>query len=417
MNQGSNSSLFGIVFVAINHSITCMKRLFLPLLALAFTSCNGQVKTNSSKETTGGQSKIIKNHFLEFSYDFFYVQCGLQDKTGNMWFGSAGDGIYLYDGNFFVNFTHKSFINFFLKEDLNHNDILCCMEDKTGNIWFGTRRGLIRYKPNKGKAEGKDFTLFFIPKNTISSSTRTRLPYTAEPYDNFVWSIMEDNSEKIWFGTSKGIYVHNPLTDNENDEPLFTRFFDNDSLINDQQLQLINVMNMLEDRNGNIWFLSAGADAKGVGMERYGAGIVRYDGKSLSQFKPDNLTAFRSVIERKNGDLLFLNDFHGVFSYDGKSFSNLNEKIGITNDTLISMLEDQNGNLWLGHYTSNVKNGGDGGLWCYDGKSLKLFTTKDGLPHNHVMCMVEDRDGNIWFGTRNTGLCRYDGKTFTDYTE
>jgi len=57
------------------------------------------------------------------------------------------------------------------------------------------------------------------------------------------------------------------------------------------------------------------------------------------------------------------------------------------------------------------------GLWYYDGKSLKLFTINDGLPHNHVMCIVSDKEGNIWFGTRNTGLCRYDGKTITNYSD
>ena len=83
----------------------------------------------------------------------------------------------------------------------------------------------------------------------------------------------------------------------------------------------------------------------------------------------------------------------------------------------MSIIEDKNGNLWLGHISDNVKNGGDGGLWRYDGKSLKLFTTKERLHHNHVMCMITDKEGNIWFGTRNTGLCRYDGKTFTNYSD
>src|SRR5687768_11079717 len=105
-------------------------------LTFSFFSCNGQVKTDTpkNKKTNGGQPKIIKNHFLEWPDDFLFVQCGTQDKTGNMWFGTAGNGIYVYDGKSFVNFTHKSFVNFTLKNDLNHNDILCCMEDKTGNI-------------------------------------------------------------------------------------------------------------------------------------------------------------------------------------------------------------------------------------------------------------------------------------------
>jgi ligand-binding sensor domain-containing protein len=383
-------------------------------LTLAFTSCKGQVKTDSPKDNqiTGGKSKFIKNNFFpDLAEEFKFVQCELQDKKGNMWFGTAGNGIYVYNGDSFVNLNYKSFINFSLQNDLNHNDILCCMEDKTGHIWFGTRRGLIQYKPSGAKPEGKDFILYLIPENTISGSTRTRLPYTLQSGDNFVWSIMQDKSGKIWFGTSRGVYVHNPYTDIDNAGPLFKRFFDCHSLTNNQHLQLVNVTSMLEDRNGNIWFVSPYWTAN------KGEGIVRYDGKSLVNFTPDSTYSFRSIIERKNGDLLFLASFNGVYSYDGKTFSNLNEKIGIKNDTIISMLEDGNGNIWFGHISDNAKNGGDGGLWHFDGKSLKLFTIKDGLSHNHVMCMTEDKYGNIWFGTRNTGLCRYDGKTFTNYTE
>lgn len=383
-------------------------------LTFAFTSCKGQVKTDSPKDNqiTGGKSKFIKNNFFpDLAEEFKFVQCELQDKKGNMWFGTAGNGIYVYNGDSFVNLNYKSFINFSLQNDLNHNDILCCMEDKTGHIWFGTRRGLIQYKPSGAKPEGKDFILYLIPENTISGSTRTRLPYTLQSGDNFVWSIMQDKSGKIWFGTSRGVYVHNPYTDIDNAGPLFKRFFDCDSLTNNQHLQLVNVRSMLEDRNGNIWFVSPYWTANKC------EGFVRYDGKSLVNFTPDSTYSFRSIIERKNGDLLFLAAFNGVYSYDGKTFSNLNEKIGIKNDTFISMLEDGNGNIWFGHISDNVKNGGDGGLWHFDGKSLKLFTIKDGLSHNHVMCMTEDKYGNIWFGTRNTGLCRYDGKTFTNYTE
>jgi ligand-binding sensor domain-containing protein len=369
-----------------------------------FVSCEGQ-----NPSSVGGSPKIKKNYFItEFPQESFFVQCGLEDKKGKMWFGTGGNGIYCYDGKSFVNFNHKSFINFSLKEDLNHNDIICCMEDKSGNIWFGTRRGVILYKPSSDKVEAKDFSLILIPANAISGNSRKRLPYKFQTGENLVWSIIQDKSGKIWVGTIKDVYVHNPSTDNDSEGPLFRRFLDNDSIINDQHLQLMCVNGMQQDRDGNIWFLSGWTE---------GEGLVRFDGKSVINFKPDGLNSFRSVIQRQNGDLLFLNSFHGVYSYDGKSFYNLSKKIGINNDTLVSMKEDQNGNLWFGHNSDNLKNGGDGGLWFYDGKSLKQFTTKDGLSHNHVFCMVTDRQKHIWFGTRNTGLCRYDGKFFIDFTD
>jgi ligand-binding sensor domain-containing protein len=115
--------------------------------------------------------------------------------------------------------------------------------------------------------------------------------------------------------------------------------------------------------------------------------------------------------------LLCLNSFHGVYSYDGKGFSNLSRPLHIDHDTVVSMLADKSGNIWLGKNSDVMENGGEGGVWRYDGKSLRLFTTKDGLSHNAVFCIVEDRKHNFWFGTRNTGLCRLEGSTFTDYTD
>jgi ligand-binding sensor domain-containing protein len=380
----------------------------LSILTLAFASCNAQVKTNHPKDRLGesntiiiGQQKVIKNHFItEYPDEFFFIQCGLKDKEGNMWFGSAGDGIYYYNG--------KSFINFTRRDGLCHNDILCCMEDKSGIIWFGTRNGLIQYTPTDNQPKKNNFKSLLISANTISGSTQEPIPYTYEIADNFVWSIMQDKREKIWFATNNGVYTYNPLSGRNDDLPVFIHFFDDDNLVNNSNLHLKDISSMQEDKNGNIWFVSGYIK---------GEGICRYDGKYLTNFKPDSIDSFRTIIERENGDLLFLSTFYGIYSYDGSAFTNLSDKIGIKNDTLITMLEDKSGNLWFGHNSGNMKNGGDGGVWRYDGKSLKRLTTKDGLSHNCVFCIVEDNDGNIWFGTRNTVLCRYDGKSFTDFTE
>ena len=169
-----------------------------------------------------------------------------------------------------------------------------------------------------------------------------------------------------------------------------------------------DISTMHQDRHGAYWFASAW---------NKGEGIIRYDGTSLIRFMPDSLRSFRAIIERKNGDLLFLSPFDGVYSYDGSLFSNALKKMGIAQDTLVSMIEDHAGNLWLGHSSGKMSGDVDGGLLRYDGENITIFTTKDGLSHNHVFCMIETRDGNLWFGTRNTGLCRWDGSRFTDYTE
>ena len=87
------------------------------------------------------------------------------------------------------------------------------------------------------------------------------------------------------------------------------------------------------------------------------------------------------------------------------------EQIGrfFTNRTIWSISEDKKGNLWFG------TNGN--GAFKYDGKTFTQYTEKEGLTGNSVDNILEDRDGNIWFGTRHGGLSRYDGKTFVNFTE
>ena len=52
-----------------------------------------------------------------------------------------------------------------------------------------------------------------------------------------------------------------------------------------------------------------------------------------------------------------------------------------------------------------------------DGKTFKNYTTADGLVNNSVFSILEDKDGNLWFGTRWVGLSRFDGKSFTTFSQ
>ncbi len=331
-----------------------------------------------------GQAKIVKNRFLQWPDDYFSIQCAFQDKTGNIWFGSTADGVYYYDGVSFTNFTRNN--------GLCHNDVLCILEDKTGNIWFGTRGGLCRYKQSSDKSGKKKFT---------------NIPISAGAFaNNFVWSIMQDNSGKIWIGTNEGVYFYDPALDLK-DFPTFKPFL-NDRVINENNLKLKVVQKIIEDKKGNIWFASGDFD---------GEGICYFDGKTIVNFKPDSITSFRSILETKNGDLLFFATKQGAYRYDGKTFLNFTEKTELKNEPITAALEDNQGNIWLGTYNNDIEKKSHGGAWCFNGNSLKEYTAKDGLSDIGVFCIMQDTDGNIWFGTRNTGLCRYDGKTFTDYTD
>lgn len=109
------------------------------------------------------------------------------------------------------------------------------------------------------------------------------------------------------------------------------------------------------------------------------------------------------TIKQDNKGNIWITSWHGVYKYDGKSFTNITRKI--SSARFFSVLEDKNGDLWFASIGS--------GVYHYNGKSFKHFTTADGLASNAVTNIYEDKQGNIWFGT-DAGVSHYNGKSFTN---
>ncbi len=312
------------------------------------------------------------------------VQCSLQDKAGNLWFGTTENGLYKYDG--------KSFSRFLVDDGLNSNNIYSLLEDKDGKIWIGTLAGLCLYDPSTSiRTDGKTFTNIQIPlpKN---------LPPNKNPnYRNshWVYSIMQAKNGKLWFVTIDGVYIY--------DGQSFT-LFTIDEAANGFLTSNDKVERILEDKAGNIWFGG-----------RTNEGVYRYDGKSVTNLnlkelfqngpKPKPHNWGWPQLQDKNGNIWFSN-WGGAYRYDGESFTSFTKEDGLPG-IVTRIIEDKNESIWLG---------GDG-ICRYDGKSFTCFTTKDGLAHPGVWSILEDTSGNIWVGTRETGLYLYDGKTFITYSE
>lgn len=359
------------------------------LMSVFFTSCYGQTTSKQSNKTlveqlsfTSKNTKLIKTQGTD---QYQILGCSLKDKKGNIWFGTTGEGVYRYDGKVFTQFTQK--------DGLCGNDISFMIEDKSGDIWFGSKEAISRF-------DGKKFKNISIP-NSITSNFlyNNSLNYNLST-KNELWSMMQDRSGKIWLGTTDGIYCF--------DGKFFTRFLDNSNIQNTGKVSLKWTQCIFEDKSGNIWFGS---------WVLANEGICRYDGKSISQYKPYGEGWVRSILEDKNGDLLIVTRHNGVCRFDGEKFSNFTEKGGIQNGSINLAFEDKAGNLWFGTELGSGELKEDGGLWRYDGKSFTRFTRKDGLCHNGVYSIVEDIDGSLWIGTRNIDLCRFDGKTFTSFSE
>jgi ligand-binding sensor domain-containing protein len=173
--------------------------------------------------------------------------------------------------------------------------------------------------------------------------------------------------------------------------------------------------NIIQDRKGNIWI------AAYDGIFRYDAPLPDGQGKSFTNITSKvSSSRFFSVLEDRKGNLWFGSLGSGIYCYDGKSlptgqagFRNFTTKEGLAGNDVTCIYEDKTGNIWFGTGS---------GASCYDGKSFRNFTTREGLPSNDINSIIEDKTGKFWFGTRGNA-CIYDaglpdgqGKTFTTLT-
>ncbi|HYF02390.1 MAG TPA: two-component regulator propeller domain-containing protein [Patescibacteria group bacterium] len=349
-----------------------MKKYYsLLLLLLLITTASAQITP-----TPDTHPKLLKTQGTDPGAN---VHCGLQDKSGRLWFGTTGDGVYCYDGKSFKNFTQK--------DGLSDNNVWSIVEDKSGNIWLGTSDGVCLY-------DGKNFTR--IP---ITVSSLNTLAAASNPSAKIeVWGMLQDKSGQLWFGTTDAVYRY--------DGKSFTRFLENDGVLNPAGLQLRMANSMLEDKNGNIWFAT------------WFEGVCRYDGKSISNFKPNGEVWYATILEDKAGNIWAGRRGKGVCRYDGQVFTNVAQGGVFDSCAVRPLLQDISDNIWFGsEFSDPARRESLGGLWRYDGKSFKNFTMQDGLAHNSVWSIVEDNSGNLWVGTRKTGLSRFDGETFTTLSE
>ena len=66
-----------------------------------------------------------------------FVQAIAADKEGNLWFGTKGGGISVFDGSKWTSYTTN--------DGLNSNNILCLAVDGQGVVWIGTDNGVTAY--------------------------------------------------------------------------------------------------------------------------------------------------------------------------------------------------------------------------------------------------------------------------------
>ncbi len=286
-------------------------------------------------------------------------------------------------------------------------------QDKKGNIWITSWEGVFKY-------DGKSFT------NITSEVSSARF-----------FSVLEDRKGNFWFASvGSGIYYYDTRLNDGVGQVSFRNFTTKDGLAGDV------VTNIYEDKTGAVWF------GTGTGASRYDArlnngvgqgkslpdGQVRFQNFKMSEVPPVTgsdssyigANPVHTVTDSSfagSDSVLAVNDsaYVGTDSVHTKSDSVQTsshliplQKVQLINDDVNVIIEDKSGKFWFG--TRGSATIYDARLTDGQGKTFTTITNKNGKPFTNVRSIIEDKKGNIWLGGAD-GLWRYDGSTFTNFTQ
>ena len=289
-----------------------------------------------------------------------------EDVAGNKWIGTLRGGISMLGNNpkYFKNIKYNTKDN-----DPAENFILSFCEDEKNNVWIGTDGAGLKYWDRKNNK----YTTY---SNSANSSGKIT--------SNFITSIIRDNNNEIWLSTwAGGVNRINPISNTISHFSCYNSFT--------KQTEK-NIWFVYKDSRGAIW-ASATNEGSLYVFDRTKNTFVLFD---------RTINNLQCLTETSDGKL-WGGNYTSLFAIDKRSRKY--KKIVIGNP-IRCIHEDKAKNLWLGTQ--------EGGLLLFDRKTnkFKRLTTDDGLPSNTILRMLEDKEGNLWMSTYN-GICRFDKKTRT----
>ena len=366
---------------------------------------NGLAKYNEQTENFATYKNKIYDKTSLVNDEVFSIQ---EDESGLIWVGTYA-GISMFDPNTNIEHYKK---DPFDENSISDNSIHGIYEDKDGLLWVGTNSkgvNVINRKnynvkhlnktskdypisdDNINDVVGIDNKIFIATKNglnEVDKDLKTINIYNTEDgiCNNNITALFADSKKNVWIGTANGISV---LNTNTNEIIDITDILTNHN-IEDQYIKVI-----YEDSKGNYWvgcFIDGGLvkiDPNKRTIENY-----RNKKEDKTSISSNNI---RSIVEDKNGNL-YIGTSYGLnkLNESNNTFERYLEKDGLSNNTVYGLLVDDNNNLWA---STNL------GISKLDTNTMtfETFNIIDGFQGNEFngRAYYKNKSGELFFGGIN----------------
>ncbi len=295
----------------------------------------------------------------------------IEDKFKNLWITTDGGGLDIFDPKK-NKFTHINTFENGPLDGITSNYLECIYVDSNENIWIGSwDKGIFLLK--KGTTH---FVNFNIDNTNLASNT--------------VLSITEDANHTIWFSTFyKGLHSLDPIS-NEITHYNSPAFITNDLVESDMRKVII-------DKNQNIWVGTTRGLFKLIKKSEKDIEVISMiDEMALAFNNKKSSSHILSLYESNDGKFIWIGTKGaGLCRYDTTEhkFDWFNKLNGLTEENVASIIESQNGDLWIS---------GNSGIHKYDPitSNFTNYTYNDGLLSNdfNMNAAFRDSQGLLYFG-------------------
>ncbi|MDP4271846.1 MAG: ATP-binding protein, partial [Bacteroidota bacterium] len=337
----------------------------------------------------------------------------MQDRQGNLWLGSVGDGIFRLKFN---NSSIRTNSLAKLKQTLGFSPIVVGFcESADGYIYIVVnRKGVFAYNRKTGdvspvanpeirsiqsvsalkrirstheiwlKKEGTPG--IYIMSDRVNNAVPVR--FIPLPKKNAVTNsgICEDHEGNVWIGMEDGLYRRSVGSDNV-------------TLVNPG---ITNVAVIKEDTKGNIW---VGSEKQGILKLQKKPGSRSFVVEKVFSKTKGNLqtNSIQSICCRKNGDVCIGTRVGSIYIYDEKTntMQDVSRLYGITEESVLDILEDNQGALWISTVKKIIRFNPSNHMTTY-------YTHSDGILVSSFAkdACIKLADGTMMFGG-NKGLCAF----------